>query len=131
MNLNLQMEENGLRKTKLLRGYFKSGPGSYHLMPFNGFSGQFEQVGNGKEKRITFRDVVINMATGDVTTDAFSIENGQLTLGPIYLREGEESMRIRGLGLLKSIFKPLQITSCRIWSLCYYIFKPRRVFLCS
>ena len=95
VNLNLQMEENGLRKTKLLRGYFKSGPGSYHLMPFNGFSGQFEQVGNGKEKRITFRDVVINMATGDVTTDAFSIENGQLTLGPIYLREGEESMRIR------------------------------------
>lgn len=95
VTLNLQMEENRLRNTKLIRGDFQSGPGSYHLMPFNGLSGKFEQVGSGKDKKITFRDAVISLATGDVTTDAFSIENGKLNLGPIYLREGDESLRIR------------------------------------
>ena len=89
--LNLEMEENRLRQTKLVRGNFKSGPGSYHLLPFNSLSGKFEQVG----KTITFRDAVISLATGDVTTDAFSIENGRLNLGPIYLREGENTTRIR------------------------------------
>jgi len=95
VTLNLQMEESRLRNTKLIRGDFQSGPGSYHLVPFNGLSGKFEQVGSGKDKKITFRDAVISLATGDVTTDAFSIENGKLNLGPIYLREGDESLRIR------------------------------------
>ena len=39
-----------------------------------------------------FKDVVISMAMGDVTTDAFSIVNGKVHLGPIYLeKEGTRS----------------------------------------
>lgn len=91
--LNLRMEENKLRQTKSVRGDFLSGAGSYHLVPFNSLAGKFEQ--EGRSKKITFRDVVISLATGDVTTDAFTIEKGKLTLGPIYLREGDESLRIR------------------------------------
>ena len=90
--LNLHMEENRLRKTKSTRGDFRSGAGSYRLIPFNSLSGRFEQ--EGWSKKITFRDAVISLATGDVMTDAFSIEKGQLTLDPVYLREGEESLRI-------------------------------------
>lgn len=89
--LNLEMEENKLRHIKHVRGDFRSGAGSYHLVPFNSISGSFEQEG----KAINFKDVVISMAAGDITTDAFQIEKGKLTLGPIYLRDESGVLRIR------------------------------------
>ena len=91
--LNLQMEENKLRKTKHISGDFLSGEGSYHMVPFKSLAGKFEQEGYGG--KLEFRDVVISLAAGEVVTDAFSIEKGKLTLGPIYLIEGQERLRIR------------------------------------
>ena len=91
VELNLTMEENKARKLRHLAGDFHSGPGSYRMVPFSGISGKFER----RDKTITFRDVVISMAAGDIVTDAFSIEKGKLTLGPIYLQEGEERLRVR------------------------------------
>jgi hypothetical protein len=63
------------------------------MVPFKSLAGKFEQEGYGG--KLEFRDVVISLAAGEVVTDAFSIEKGKLTLGPIYLIEGQERLRIR------------------------------------
>ena len=62
------MEENKTTGTKAIYGDFQSGPGRYHQLPFRGISGSFAQDG----KTLNFRDVVISMFFGDVSTDAFS-----------------------------------------------------------
>jgi len=83
VDLELHMGEDRLNGTKEIYGRFYSGPGRYHILPFNKISGSFEQEG----KTLNFKDVVISMAMGDVTTDAFSIVNGKVHLGPIYVEE--------------------------------------------
>lgn len=64
-------------------GSFESGPGRYHFLPFNGISGAFEKIG----RTITFRDVTVSLALGDVKTEAFRIRDGKLELGPVYLED--------------------------------------------
>ncbi len=64
-------------------GTFVSGEGKYHLLPFEKITGAFDREGD----RITIRDVVISLAMGDVTTNAFTIEDGHVHLGPIYLMD--------------------------------------------
>lgn len=83
VDLELHMGEDRLNGTKEIYGRFYSGPGRYHILPFNKISGSFEQEG----KTLNFKDVVISMAMSDVTTDAFSIVNGKVHLGPIYVEE--------------------------------------------
>lgn len=79
VDLKLHMDENKTAGTKHIYGDFHSGPGRYHSLPFRGISGSFAQDG----KTLTFRDVVISMFFGDVSTDAFTIVNGKVHLGPI------------------------------------------------
>ena len=79
VDLNLHMEENKTTGTKAIYGDFQSGPGRYHQLPFRGISGSFAQDG----KILNFRDVVISMFFGDVSTDAFSIVNGKVKIGSI------------------------------------------------
>lgn len=89
--LELHMAENRRQKTKTTSGSFLSGPGTYHLVPFEKLSGSFEQQG----KRLIFRDAVISLAAGDVKTTEFSLEHGKLTLAPIYLETGQGQQRLR------------------------------------
>lgn len=79
VDLNLHMEENKSAGTKAIYGDFRSGPGRYHNVPFRGISGSFAQDG----KTLNFRDVIISMFFGDVSTDAFSIVNGKVKIGAI------------------------------------------------
>lgn len=79
VDLKLHMEENKMAGTKAIYGDFQSGPGRYHSLPFRGISGSFAQDG----KTLNFRDVVISMFFGDVSTDAFSIVNGKVKIGAI------------------------------------------------
>ena len=88
VTLDLHMGEDKKLGTKEIYGTFYSGPGRYHILSFKKISGSFEQDG----KTLLFKDVLISMAMGDVTTDAFSIVNGKVHLGPIYLeKEGTRS----------------------------------------
>ena len=64
-------------------GSFLSGPGQYRFLPFQKISGAFEREGG----TVTIRDVVISLALGDVTTDAFTIQDGRVRLGPVYLMD--------------------------------------------
>lgn len=75
------MGEDKKAGTKEVYGSFFSGPGQYHFLPFQKISGSFAQTG----KTLDFRDVIISLAMGDVTTDAFSIVDGKVHLGSIYL----------------------------------------------
>lgn len=79
--LDLHMGEDKKAGTKEVYGSFFSGPGQYHFLPFQKISGSFAQTG----KTLDFRDVIISLAMGDVTTDAFSIVDGKVHLGSIYL----------------------------------------------
>lgn len=64
-------------------GTFASGRGQYHLLPFHRIAGTVERRG----RTIYFRDVVISIALGNFTTDAFSIEDGKVRLGAVYLED--------------------------------------------
>lgn len=91
VDLNLHMSENRTLGERKIYGDFYSGSGRYYLLPFDKISGTFEQIG----KTLTFRNVVISLAMGDVTTDAFRIVNGKVHLEPIYITDGMERTRLR------------------------------------
>ena len=90
----MHMEENKTTGTKAIYGDFQSGPGRYHQLPFRGISGSFAQDG----KTLNFRDVVISMFFGDVSTDSFSIVNGKVKIGSINInyKNGKRSRWVKG-----------------------------------
>lgn len=83
VELDLHMRGAGGGASQEVYGSFVSGAGKYHLLPFDRIAGTFDKSGG----TLTFRDVVISITMGDVRTDAFSIENGRLRLGPVYLQD--------------------------------------------
>lgn len=83
VELDLHLRDRGGGAETEAYGSFVSGAGKYHLIPFEKITGTFGREGG----TITFRDVVISLAMGDVTTDAFEIRRGRLHLGPIYLQD--------------------------------------------
>lgn len=91
VRLDLHMSENKTAQTKDIHGSFSSSPGQYHFVPFNQISGQFRKIGN----TLLFEHVVISMAMGDVTTDAFRIVDGKVQLGPIYLDSAGNRSKLR------------------------------------
>lgn len=91
VRVNLHMSENKTAAARDIHGSFSSSPGQYHFVPFNRISGQFRKVGN----TLIFEHVVISMAMGDVTTDAFRIVNGNVQLGTIYLDAGGNRAALR------------------------------------
>ncbi len=83
VDLDLHMASAGRGAPQEVWGSFLSGSGRYHMLPFSKISGSFDRSGG----TLRFRDVVISLAMGDVTTDALSIRHGRVTIGPVYLRE--------------------------------------------
>ena len=66
-------------------GSFVSGPGRYHLLPFDRLSGKVTDAGGD----LHFYDAVINLPGFTVSTDAFHIQHGKLSLNPIKLTDKE------------------------------------------
>lgn len=91
VDLDLHMGQNRTLGTKEIYGSFYSGPGRYHVLPFNKISGSFEQIGDA----LTFKDVIISLAMGDVTTDAFRIVKGKVHLGSIYIDDDGQRTKLR------------------------------------
>ena len=89
--LDLHMDESRTKRTKNTYGSFYSGEGSYYFLPFNSLSGSFEQH---DRKNLVFKDVIISLAAGDVTTASFAINDGKVELGPIYLNTGSDKRKI-------------------------------------
>ncbi len=81
--LDLTMRKAGAAEVQEIDGRFSSGEGRYHVLPFKRISGTFDR----RDGVLSFHDVVISLAMGDVTTDAFQIVDGKVQLGPIYLRD--------------------------------------------
>lgn len=83
VELDLHMRGAGGGASQEVYGSFVSGAGKYHFLPFDKIAGTFDKAGG----TLTFRDVVISIAMGDVRTDAFSIADGRVRLGPVYLQD--------------------------------------------
>ncbi len=81
IELDLAMSCNGDNKSTLTYGSFYSGPGSYTILKFDKISASF----SNQYKKLVFSDVLIESKAGDITTPLFSIDNGKLQLGNIYL----------------------------------------------
>ena len=83
VNVELSMTISGTKEGQVIEGRFESGSGRYSILPFHKISGTFDR----KSGVLAFRDVVISLALGDVTTDALTIRKGRVELGPIYLTD--------------------------------------------
>lgn len=84
VDLDLKMRSEGKPDSVKTYGSFKSGAGSYMLIPFKSISGRF----NDQNKVLKFTDVVIETELGTVSTNAFSIEKGRVKLNDIYFDIG-------------------------------------------
>ena len=93
VNVNLKMTISGTREGQVIKGMFYTGEGHYSLLPFKSISGVFDR----RSGVLSFHDVVIRLALGDVTTDALKIRKGRVELGPIYLTDAVtgETERVR------------------------------------
>ena len=78
-------------KTALTYGSFKSGKGSYYIIPFESISGEF----SNQNKRLEFKNVVIETKMGVIKTNAFDIVDGKLHIGEIYLEEPDSGKTIK------------------------------------
>lgn len=70
---------------------FKSGKGSYYIIPFDSISGEF----SNQNKHLEFKNVIIEMKMGTIKTDAFDINNGKLHISEIYLEEPENGKVVK------------------------------------
>ena len=76
VDLDLHMDAQGGSKQVHSYGSFRTGRGSYLLIPFTGISGEFDNY----NKELSFSNVVIETFLGDIATDAFRIVDGQLSI---------------------------------------------------
>lgn len=91
VELDFKIRSKGDPKTALTYGSFKSGKGSYYIIPFDSISGEF----SNQNKRLEFKNVVIETKMGTIKTDAFDIVGGKLHIGEIYLEEPENGQTIK------------------------------------
>ena len=91
VELDFKIRSKGDSKTALTYGSFKSGKGSYYIIPFDSISGEF----SNQNKHLEFKNVVIETKMGTIKTDAFDIVNGKLHIGEIYLEEPENGQTIK------------------------------------
>lgn len=85
VDLDLEIHSEGSTKSTVSSGSFVSGPGRYHLLPFDRLSGKVTDAGGD----LHFYDAVINLPGFTVSTDAFHIQHGKLSLNPIKLTDKE------------------------------------------
>lgn len=90
VELDFKIRSKGDPKTALTYGSFKSGKGSYYIIPFNSISGEF----SNQNKRLEFKNVMIETQMGNIKTNAFDIVDGKLHIGNIYLEEPENGKTI-------------------------------------
>lgn len=85
VDLDLEIHSEGSAKSTVSSGSFVSGPGRYRLLPFDSLSGKVTDAGGD----LHFYDAVINLLGFTVSTDAFHIQHGKLSLNPIKLTDKE------------------------------------------
>lgn len=85
VDLDLEIHSEGSAKSTVSSGSFVSGPGRYRLLPFDCLSGKVTDAGGD----LHFYDAVINLPGFTVSTDAFHIQHGKLSLNPIKLTDKE------------------------------------------
>lgn len=91
VELQFNISSKGDPKTALTYGSFKSGKGSYYIIPFESISGEF----SNQNKRLEFKNVVIETKMGVIKTNAFDIVDGKLHIGEIYLEEPDSGKIIK------------------------------------
>lgn len=91
VELDFKIRSRGDPKTALTYGSFKSGKGSYYIIPFESISGEF----SNQNKRLEFKNVVIETKMGIIKTNAFDIVDGKLHIGEIYLEEPDSGKTIK------------------------------------
>ncbi len=89
VDMNVKIRSDGVPKHTLTYGDFKSGSGSYMLVPFQSISGKFRNL----NKVLSFYNVVITTQFGNVTSEAFKIVDGKLKLNTIYLEDPHKGTR--------------------------------------
>lgn len=85
VDLDLEIHSEDSAKSTVSSGSFVSGPGRYRLLPFDSLSGKVTDAGGD----LHFYDAVINLPGFTVSTDAFHIQHGKLSLNPIKLTDKE------------------------------------------
>lgn len=85
VDLDLEIHSEGSAKSTVSSGSFLSGPGRYHLLPFDSLSGKVTDAGGD----LHFYDAVIKLPGFTISTDAFHIQHGKLHLSPIRLTDKE------------------------------------------
>lgn len=83
VDMELTVRCDGNPRNILAYGSFKSGKGKYIIIPFDSVEGRF----TNRFKELFIYDAKIATQFGTITTDAFSIIKGKLTLGPIILTD--------------------------------------------
>ena len=79
VDANIHMESEGQKRPVHVYGDFKSSPGRYFIIPIEEITGVFDNV----DKTLSFFDVLIKTSRTTITTDALTIDHGNLKLGPI------------------------------------------------
>ena len=79
VNLDLSIQSHGNPQETTIYGAFESGAGHYKIIPFKRLAGRFQN----EYHDLSFSAVAIEMSGFTVTTDAFRIKDGKLTLNPL------------------------------------------------
>lgn len=83
VDLDIKFRNLGRNGNNLTYGSFKSGRGTYMLVPFRSISGKFSD----QNKEMAFTDVVIETDLGKIESNLFKISNGKLQLNEVVLVE--------------------------------------------
>lgn len=83
VKVELDLTLRGTKEGQKVDGSFQSGEGRYSILPFKKITGHFDR----RDGVLGFYDVVISLALGDVSADAFYIRKGHVELGNIYLTD--------------------------------------------
>ena len=88
VDLDLKLESKGNSRETYTSGSFVSSEGRYSILKFKSLSGKFET----SYRNLHFYDVVINMGTHKISTDALSIINKKLHLEPVIMTDKDGNL---------------------------------------
>ncbi len=95
VELDIKFRNKGKEKGSLTYGSFKSGNGTYMLIPFKSISGKFSD----QNKELRFVDVIIETELGDIESNAFKIVDGKLQMGElIFVDKDGDKIDLKKLG---------------------------------
>ena len=79
VSANLNFKSEGVPRDMEVWGDFWSGEGHYMLIPIQSITGNFHNKG----RHLSFSDVKVHTKVTTISTNALSINDGQLTMGPL------------------------------------------------